>query len=146
MELNSSLTSSVSHHFAPLDVILICGEKSPTVHDFYCCSLDFFGVDGDRSFATIALNWEKKQLIITKAAESEDSVPFEHAHKCPMRFLPKDSDARSRRTKDVKVRVGICVLVQDKSGKVLISRRAPHLRTCILKFQPNNHFQFLMHG
>lgn len=127
MESTVSLHSS-THHFVTLDVMLE-SEKLLKPHEFYCCTLDHFAVEGDRAFAKISLDWEREQLTITKSISSETgSVPLEHAPKCPMRFLAPDSNCRS--AQDMKVRVGICVLVQDKNGKILISRRSPNLRTC----------------
>lgn len=72
------------------------------------------------------------------------SYPFEHAARCPMRakalrdvsVAPSSSissasvSSSSSSSSSDAVRVGVAVLVENERGEALITRRAPHMRTC----------------
>lgn len=119
----------------PYSKIFIDINGQPEMHDFYKvrsslfndqCTLDYWNIAGDRTYVTVRQNLKENHLELHPSTPTE-GVPLEHAPLCPLRFLSSSSALPNK-----FVRLGVCVLVENDRGDVLITRRASFMRTCIL--------------
>jgi len=101
-------------------------HDEPKIHPFYSCTLSLFGEQGHRTRATFQFIQEKNILIV-EPSNGVNSLPFEHAMRCPVRELSKDNIKLQQDTSTVKI--GVSVRIENSKGHVLITRRAKHMRT-----------------
>lgn len=97
----------------------------PMLADFSECVLAHFGFTND--YGQLYVNLQENSLILSDSALSEEDskIPIKHPSFCPVldktASLPEEIKTRG-------VDVGAAIILESSDGKVLLTRRAPHLR------------------
>lgn len=124
-----------------LGLDLLSETKETVIHPFYRCTIDWFGSpENDRIHQIgICVDQKNNRMILfspsSKAhaasisTSNQHIVPLQHAPRCPFRQLHFMSPPQIL-SSDAAVRVGVTVVVENEKCQVLVTRRAPHMRTC----------------
>lgn len=93
------------------------------------CIVDFFGFSEQVS-GYVGLSHEKDGFLVYELENSDDpqAVLLRHAVECPV-YKMTDKTSLSIESRDKGVGMGVAILLTTSDQCVLVTRRAPHMRT-----------------
>lgn len=93
------------------------------------CVVNFFGF-AEKGYGYVGLSHEKEGFLIYEVNSSEDpkAVLLRHAVECPVYKITTET-TYSQESMNRGVGMGVAILLTSLDQKVLVTRRAPHMRT-----------------
>lgn len=93
------------------------------------CIVKFFGF-ADKGSGYVGLTQEKDGFVVHELTSFDDTnaILLRHASECPV-YKMTNKATLSQETKDKGVGIGVAVLLASLDQCVLVTRRAPHMRT-----------------
>lgn len=112
-----------------LQVYLKKSNNQKTIANFGECIVKFFGF-AEKGSGYVGLTQEKDGFVVHELTSIDDSnaILLRHASECPV-YKMTNTAALSQETKDKGVAIGVAVLLTSLDQCVLVTRRAPHMRT-----------------
>ncbi|CAL1538265.1 unnamed protein product [Lymnaea stagnalis] len=104
-------------------------SAEPKIADFSECVLSHFGFTNDYGQLYADLRENFLTLCDTARSEEDIKIPIKHPAFCPV--LHQTANTASLLQDEIKncgVDVGAAIILESSDGKVLLTRRAPHLR------------------
>uniref|UniRef100_A0A2C9JKP6 m7GpppN-mRNA hydrolase NUDT17 n=1 Tax=Biomphalaria glabrata TaxID=6526 RepID=A0A2C9JKP6_BIOGL len=119
---------SYIHHRRIL-VSLLTPPLGERFADFSECILCHFGYKEDHGYLNVDLK-ENKLILSNTGHDEREKILIKHPAFCPAKHLTSDithSLPEEIRTRGVDV--GVAIILESSDGKILLTRRAPHLST-----------------
>lgn len=109
-------------------LIYLKNSKQCIVAKFGDCVVDFFGFS-DQGVGYVGLKQEKDKVILFKVGlDDPRAVLLKHAVECPALKM-QNKHSLTKELRDKGVGMGVAVLLSSLDQCVLVTRRAPHMRT-----------------
>ncbi|XP_041372286.1 nucleoside diphosphate-linked moiety X motif 17-like [Gigantopelta aegis] len=103
-------------------------SKNSVPAKFSQCVVEYFG-SRDGLTADVHVNLANNILEITDSQQGRQPVKIKHPPFCPVKELTQHRDIKlSPQTADRGINVGAAIILETGDGKVLLTRRAKHLR------------------
>ncbi len=112
----------------------VSSSMKTSLGDFTRCVVDVLNGDReDEDFVRVKCTLEDDRVVLEKAGDKEDDPNvgvMRHPPFCPIRLLKHDSEVEVEAEMASRgINVGVVALVESSDNRVLVTRRASHMRT-----------------